>query len=70
MCTAVDRFTVTHLTDYQNIKSELNRRWIALENAPNTFRYKLNVRQQKILDGRFGFFVQVRMRSIALGKLM
>lgn len=61
MTTAADRFTVTHIGDYQSIKSELNRRWRALENIPNTFRYKLNVRQQKVIDGRFGFFVQVRI---------
>lgn len=60
---AIDRFTVTHMGDYQSIKNELCRRWIALENNPNTFRYKLNVRQQKILDGRFGFFIQVRISA-------
>lgn len=60
MCSEIDKFTVTHLSDYQNIKTVLTRRWIALENIPNTFRYKLNVRQQKTLDGHYGFFAQVR----------
>lgn len=59
MC-SMDPFTVLDLDDYQNIKNELTWRWLSLEKIPNIFRYKLNVRQQKILDGRFGFFVQVR----------
>lgn len=59
----IDKFTVTRLSDYQNIKTELASRWSALENVPNTFRYKLNVRQQKTLDGRYGFFVQVSLAA-------
>lgn len=66
MCSAVAKFTVAHLSDYQIIKNVLTSRWIALENMPNTFRYKLNVRQQRTLDGHYGFFVQVRIMSTKL----
>lgn len=61
MCSEIAQFTVTHLSDYRNIKNVLARRWTALETIPNTFRYKLNVRQQKTLDGHYGFFAQVRI---------
>lgn len=60
MSAAIDKFTVIELGDYQNIRNELCRRWTALESVPNIFRYKLNVRRQKVLEGRYGFFVQVK----------
>lgn len=60
MCSSIDTFSVIYLNEYQNVKNELIWRWRERENVPNIFRYKLNVQQQKILDGRHGFFVQVR----------
>lgn len=61
MCSKIDKFTVTRSSDYQRIKSELKKRWTACESIPNVFRYKLNVRKQKIVEGNFGFFAQVRI---------
>lgn len=55
----IGQFTVEKLQDYDKIKEQLIRRWTKLHETPNVFRYKLNVRNEKILDGSFQFLVQV-----------
>lgn len=36
------------------------------ENDRKIFRYKLKFEQEKVLEGNFGFFVQVRIDSVII----
>lgn len=47
------------LSDFNLVKNRLIFHWIEREGEPNVFRYKLNIREKAILDGRFNFFVEV-----------
>lgn len=46
--------------DIKSIVNEIKSLWLnCLQNSPDVFRYKLNIEHEKILDGKFGFLVQV-----------
>lgn len=50
---------VNQLSDFLNLKNQLNDRWKYVMENTSAFRYRLNIRHQKILEGAFGFVVQV-----------
>lgn len=55
---------VNQLSDFLILKNQLNDRWNYLMENTSAFRYKLNIRHQKILQGVFGFVVQVFVYTI------
>lgn len=42
------------------IDDKLMERWLLIEQMDNVFRYKLHVEKQKIVPGKYQFFVEVR----------
>lgn len=54
---------ISHLADFEFLKTKLIQRWLDLETHSNAFRYKLNIRDQKILDGDLKFFIQVSVAN-------
>lgn len=40
-------------------KDHLVEKWNSLESNPQVFRYRLNIRKQTILNGKFKFLTQV-----------
>lgn len=45
--------------DSASIKDRLVEKWNSLESNPQVFRYRLNIQNQTILDGKFKFLTQV-----------
>lgn len=48
-----------NLKDINKIKNTIAEKWKILENTENTFRYRLNVKEKKIVPGKFNFFCEV-----------
>lgn len=45
---------------YKTLVNDLKQKWEECEtNHEDVFRYKLNVTKEKVLEGKFKFFVQV-----------
>lgn len=59
----VKTIIVSQLFDFHDLKIQLNERWIELMENSNAFRYKLNNIQQKTLDGRLKFILQVNNKK-------
>lgn len=51
------------LDNVNPIDDKLKERWILIEQMDNVFRYKLHVEKQKIVAGKFQFFVEVRYNN-------
>lgn len=45
--------------DAHAIKKYLIEKWDSLETNSDVFRYKLNVRKQTVLNGKYNFLIQV-----------
>lgn len=58
---SITKFKITNKSDFSALKAEIIRKWLELEHIPGIFRYKLNVRKQVILPGRFKFVAQVKL---------
>lgn len=51
---------VNQIGDFENVRKQLETRWLELETIPNVFRYKLNIQKQKVItNGPFPILVQV-----------
>jgi hypothetical protein len=49
--------------DIKAIVDNIKIKWLeCLEKSPEVFRYRLNIEHEKILDGKFNFFVQVKVQ--------
>ena len=47
--------------ELKTIITDIKALWYkCLEKSPEIFRYKLNIEKEKILEGKFNFYVQVR----------
>lgn len=57
--TDVKKIDIPTLYHLRKLKEEIMAKWQQLEDIPGVFRYKINVRKQKILPGRFKFVVEV-----------
>lgn len=54
-----NKMIVNQLSDFLILKNHLNDRWNYVMDNTSAFRYKLNIRHQKMLEGVFGFVIQV-----------
>lgn len=49
------------MTSNLNLVEDIKSKWEQCEeNNPEVFRYKVNVTRDKVLDGNFNFYVQVK----------
>lgn len=55
----IKRIDIPTLYHLRKLKEEIMAKWQHLEDIPGVFRYKMNVRKQKVLPGRFKFVVEV-----------
>lgn len=46
--------------DYDIVQKSLRYEWDTKHSQSGLFNYKLNIKQERILDGKYRYFVQVR----------
>lgn len=59
---SLELMKITNLSDFKELERRFTERWLDLEQNSNAFRYKLNVKKQKNLDGKLHFLLQVRKK--------
>lgn len=59
---------IKSLSDFKELERKLTERWLDLEQNSNAFRYKLNVKKQKILDGKLRVLMQVSDNNLQFFK--
>lgn len=45
--------------EFAKLKKDIEENWLRLENTPGVFRYKIDIRKSKVLDGSYKFVIQV-----------
>jgi hypothetical protein len=43
----------------ENLEEKIIEVWKICEKTPGIFRYKLKIDREKVIDGNFGFYIQV-----------